>query len=62
MKRWPPDKVTALVLICSCVGLIATGIDSEVKSILAMASVYLFATGLTERRAAKRNNQKEETK
>jgi len=62
MRRWPPDKVTALVLICSCVGLIASGIDSEVKAILAMASVYLFATGISERREHKRNNQKEETK
>jgi len=62
MRHWSPDKVTALVLICSCVGLIASGIDSEVKSILAMASVYLFATGITERRAAKKNQQKEEVK
>lgn len=59
MKRWPPDKVTALVLICCCVGLIASGIDSEVKSILAMASVYLFATGLAERRATHKANSKE---
>lgn len=62
MRHWPPDKVTALVLICCCVGLIASGIDSEVKSILAMASVYLFATGLTERREAKKEKQKEEAK
>jgi len=62
MKRWSPDKVTALILICSCVALIASGIDSEVKAILAMASAYLFGTQMIERREAKKNQQKEETK
>lgn len=59
MKRWPPDKVTALILVCGCLVLIATGINTEVKSILTMSAVYLFATSITERRAAK-NKPKEE--
>ncbi|GAI14829.1 unnamed protein product [marine sediment metagenome] len=62
MKRWGPDKITALILICGCLALIASGKDSEVKSILTVASGYLFGTSLMERREAKRNQQKEESK
>jgi len=50
--RWTPDKLTALILVCSCVVLIALHIDSEVKSILTVAAGYLFGTGIQERRAA----------
>ncbi len=60
--KWTVDKLTALILICSCIALIATGINTEVKSILAMAAAYLFGTSLVERREIKRNQQKEETK
>lgn len=56
--RWTPDKLTALILVCSCVVLIATGIDSEVKSILTIAAGYLFGAGIQERRAAHKNNTK----
>ncbi|MBU2249584.1 MAG: hypothetical protein KKD77_22750 [Gammaproteobacteria bacterium] len=55
--RWTPDKLTALVLVCSCVALIATGINSEVKSILGMAAAYLFGSTIGERR---RNNKVKE--
>lgn len=49
--KWTPDKLTALILVCSCVALIATGIDGEVKAILTMAAGYLFGTSIAERRA-----------
>ena len=44
MKKWSPDKITAVILLVGCFGLLFTGIDGEVKSILTMAAVYLFAT------------------
>lgn len=50
MKKWTPDKVTALILIGSCVYLLVSGIDGEVKSILTIAAGYLFATGIIERK------------
>lgn len=53
--KWTPDKITALIVVCGCIGLLVTGIDTEVKSILGIAAVYLFGTSLAERRAAKRN-------
>jgi hypothetical protein len=56
--KWTVDKLTALILVCSCIALIATGIDSEVKSILTIAAGYLFGAGVTERRASKKDNQK----
>ena len=60
--KWTPDKLTALILICSCIALIASGTDSEMKSILTVASGYLFGTTIWEKREAKRNTQKGETK
>jgi len=42
MKKWTPDKVLAAILLIGCLALIATGIDGEVKSILAMAGGWLF--------------------
>jgi len=60
--RWTVDRLTALILVCSCVALIASGLDSEVKSILTVASGYLFGTGIWERRTNHQLKQKEETK
>lgn len=60
MKRWPPDKVTAFILVCGCLALIASGKDSEVKSILGIAAVYLFGTALAERRAARKKEKEVE--
>lgn len=57
--RWTPDKITALILVCSCIALIATGIDAEVKAILTMAAGYLFGSGIAERRAATHTNLKQ---
>jgi hypothetical protein len=53
--KWTPDKLTALILVISCVALIATGRDSEVKSILTVAAGYLFGTGVAEMRANHRS-------
>ena len=62
MRRWTPDRVTALILICSCIAMIASGIDSEVKSILTIASGYLFGAGITERRFNHQIREREVTK
>jgi len=48
MSKWTPDKITALILICSCIALMACRIDGEVKSILTIASGYLFGVGIQE--------------
>jgi len=62
MRRWTPDRITALILVCSCIVMVATGVDSEVKSILTVASGYLFGTSIWERRVDHQIRQKEETK
>jgi len=49
MKKWTPDKVTAVILIVGCLGLLFTGIDGEVKSILTIAAGYLFGVGIAEK-------------
>jgi uncharacterized membrane protein AbrB (regulator of aidB expression) len=51
--KWTPDFIIALVLIVSCVALIATGIDSEVKSILTLASGWAFGSQFQRRRLEK---------
>ena len=51
--KWTPDLIIALVLILSCVALIATGIDGEVKSILTLAAGWAFGTQFQAKRAAK---------
>jgi len=52
---WTPDKVTALILVVGCLGLIAFNIDSEVKSILTVAAGWLFGAGYAEIRTKRRN-------
>lgn len=47
---WSPDKITALILVVGCLGLLFTGIDSEVKSILTISAGYLFGTAILERK------------
>ena len=56
--KWTPDKFTALILVCSCVALIASGLNSEVKSILTISAGYLFGVGVQERRANQKAKQK----
>lgn len=48
--KWTPDLVIALVLIGSCVVLIATGTDGEVKAILTMAAGWVFGSQYQARR------------
>ena len=36
------EDLLALVLICGCLALLFTGIDGEVKAILALAAGWLF--------------------
>lgn len=51
--KWTPDMVIALVIVASCVALIATGINSEVKAILGMAGAWAFGRGYCARRQNK---------
>jgi len=51
--KWTPDKITALILLVGCLGLIFTGIDGEVKSILTVSAGYLFGTGVADYRIKK---------
>ena len=51
--KWTPDKITALVLVVGCLGLIFTGIDGEVKSILTIAAGWLFGGAFIERMSKK---------
>ena len=50
MKKWSPDKITALILVVGCLALIFTGRDSEVKSILTVAAGWLFGSTYMERK------------
>jgi hypothetical protein len=43
------DIIIALVLIVGCFGLIFTGIDGEVKSILTMAAGWCFGSAYLQR-------------
>uniref|UniRef100_A0A6H1ZSW5 Uncharacterized protein n=1 Tax=viral metagenome TaxID=1070528 RepID=A0A6H1ZSW5_9ZZZZ len=51
--KWTPDLIIALILILSSVGLIATGIDGEVKSILTLAAGWAFGSQFQARRLEK---------
>ncbi len=51
--KWTPDLIIALVLIVGCLGLVFTGIDGEVKSILTLAAGWTFGTQYSERRKKK---------
>ena len=49
--KWTPDLIIALVLIVGCLGLVFTGIDGEVKSILTLAAGWTFGSQYQARRA-----------
>ena len=49
--KWTADKITALVLLCGCLGLLFTGIDGEVKSIITVAAGWLFGGAYMERKS-----------
>lgn len=50
--KWTPDMIIALVLIGSCVALVATGIDGEVKAILTMSAGWIFGSQYQARKLA----------
>lgn len=52
--KWTVDKLTALILVCSCIALVASGTDSEVKAILTMSAGYLFGASISEHREARK--------
>ena len=49
--KWTPDLIIALILIVGCLGLVFTGIDGEVKSILTLAAGWTFGSQYIERKA-----------
>jgi len=51
--KWTPDLIIALVLIVGCLGLVFTGIDGEVKSILTLAAGWTFGSQFVEKRRRK---------
>ena len=51
--KWTPDLIIAMVLIVGCLGLVFTGIDGEVKSILTLAAGWAFGSQFQERRIRK---------
>lgn len=51
--KWTPDLIIALVLIVGCFGLIASGIDGEVKAILTIAAGWAFGSQYQARKVIK---------
>jgi len=51
--RWTADLIVALVLIVGCLGLVFTGIDGEVKSILTLAAGWAFGSQYQVKKVAK---------
>lgn len=43
--KWTPDLIIALVIVIACTVFLARGIDSDVKSILAIAAGWAFRSG-----------------
>ena len=52
-EKWEPDHVAAVLLLVICCVLLLCGINGEVKSILVMASGYLFGSRTQARKAVK---------
>lgn len=51
--KWTPDLIIALLLVVGCMGLIFTGIDGEVKSILTLAAGWAFGSQYQARKDEK---------
>jgi hypothetical protein len=53
--KWTPELIIAIILILGCLGLILSGIDGEVKSILTLAAGWTFGNqyGATRKRSKK---------
>jgi hypothetical protein len=43
--KWTPDLIIALLIVIGCIALLVCHIDSDVKSILAMAAGWAFRSG-----------------
>lgn len=56
MKIWHPGYVIAVIIIIGCFILIFSGVDGEVKSILALASGFIFRGMFEKIREAKIKN------
>jgi len=48
--KWTPDTIIALVLVVGCLILLGFGINSEMKSILAIAAGWAFGSQYQARR------------
>ena len=48
--KWTPDLIIALVLVVGCLGLVVTGIDGEVKSILTLSAGWAFGSQYVARK------------
>jgi len=44
------DEIIAIILVIGCLILLVLGIDSEVKSILALAAAWAFGSAYQRRR------------
>ena len=51
--NWTPDKIIAALVVVGCFILIGLKINSEVKSILAMAAAWLFGTSFVDYKKSK---------
>jgi hypothetical protein len=51
--KWTPDLIIAGIIVIGCVVLLACHIDSDVKSILAMAAGWAFRSGYVARKESK---------
>lgn len=51
--KWTPDLIIALILVVGCFGLLFTGIDGEIKTILIAASFWAFGSQYQIRRINK---------
>ena len=51
--KWTGDFIIALILVVGCLALVATGIDSEVKSILCIAAGWAFGSQYMEKKIKK---------
>jgi len=51
--KWTPDMIIALILVVGCLGLIAFGLNGEMKSILTMSAGWAFGAQYQVRRNEK---------
>lgn len=49
LKCWSPENLIALVIVLGCIGLLASGLDGEVKGILAVAAGWVFKSAAVKK-------------